>query len=66
VSLEHYPKQQIAVVFHEGEKWMAASSPHHAMTTVSFFNSVGLGKFLVPLFIMHLDTMACNMFWTSS
>jgi hypothetical protein len=39
VSLEHYPKQQIAVVFHEGEKWMAVSSPHHAMTTVAFFDS---------------------------
>jgi hypothetical protein len=38
--LEHYPEQQIAMVFHEGEKWMAASSPHRAMTAVAFFGSV--------------------------
>jgi hypothetical protein len=63
--LEHYPQQQIAVVFHEGERWMAASLPRRAMTTVAFLDSVGLGKFLVPLFIVQGDTMACNMFWTS-
>jgi hypothetical protein len=60
--LENYPEQQIAVVCHEGEKWMAASSPHCAMTSVAFFGFVCLGKFLVTLFIVHRDTMACNMF----